>query len=54
MLNKVMTKENKPDDKATVTIVSHLLIRDKETKEILVNKRDTNQTLGNTNDPTKR
>ena len=41
MVNKEEKKEEKTetDEEGAITIISHLLIIDKETKEVLVNKR---------------
>jgi putative hemolysin len=45
-----MSDENKPDEECFVTVTEHILIRDKDTKEVLVNQRDTlsqQRNLGN-------
>lgn len=34
-------KENSDRDVTTTTMIGHILIRDKDTKEVLVNQRDT-------------
>jgi len=44
-----MENDKKTDEKSGVMVVGHILIRDKDTQEVLLNQRDTNtQGLGNT------
>ena len=45
-------EKTKPDEKSNTTMVGHILIRDKETQEVLVNQRDNlvhQPILGNDN-----
>jgi hypothetical protein len=49
-----MEREEKPpvDDKSQVNMIGHMLIRDKDTQEVLLNQRDDfvqQDTLGNKN-----
>lgn len=39
--------EDKIIDPVTIKVIDHLLIRDKDTGQVLVNKRDTTQVLKN-------